>query len=744
MTFEKLWDDNVQSRLEGAQLTEKLIPQLCKEACKNTDSNVKVQSLFIISLFMRKLDKPYIVANIVPSLKYIADNDRTSNVSLHVVGCYEIVSDVLGHEHIASSILPSILPLVIDRTMDKRQFETVVSLVKSMMKKMCEPRTIELRMDPISFGEELDRSLIDPFSGAKAILTNTRNLYRSMSYDSSASTFGEVHGLTRLGGPPPVPCAPPPPPPNLPPPPPPPSQPSPTSDLHNYSASSFDMPPPVPTMPPPPLPVSVPSSPPPVPPPLPPSAPSSSFGYTAPMISPSTSNSAPSIPSVNASVASKIEGFGSTGSSSVSNSTTISASSSKSSFSWFSSSKSSKVTEKEPEYRPPTMTVAAPPVSSSDQHSSIETPLDSSIDLDDFMNSLAQSKKSSNVTTPSTQGILSSGAPPIPPPSSGVPPYSGISLEDQLKQTQEQIAKLSVAIGPGQMGSALPPSQPISASIPHIPYTAPSIPSMTTSSPYSKSTFSSGSQLASGHLGSSSISNGVQQNPPNSTYTGPPNSSIYNSGNTNAMPVYSSGPANSGYGGSLSGFNSGAASGLNNSSTSSGFNNSSTPSAFLGFANGNNYASSSATVGTSNIGNLAKPMGYVPPVIPVATSTSVPLQHNYGNANVGVTNGHGAYPQHPQGSNMPTNSMFMGMNVASNSSYGMQQQAYTNSGPTSMPYGQQYNYQQQPSYGQQAMYNTAVHYQPSNVSNTYPTMQQSGQAQKPTSNNISSAFDFMN
>lgn len=87
-------------------LSDKIVPLLCKEACKNPEPNIKTQALYVISLVTWKLDEVYVANNILPSLRYIVDNERTPAVSMSVIGNFESISNSLGLNYVASSILP--------------------------------------------------------------------------------------------------------------------------------------------------------------------------------------------------------------------------------------------------------------------------------------------------------------------------------------------------------------------------------------------------------------------------------------------------------------------------------------------------------------------------------------------------------------------------------------------------------------------------------------------------------------
>lgn len=129
------------------------MPQLCKEACKNPEPSIKIQALYIISLVTWKLDESYVAANILASLKYITDHEKNPQVSMSVVGNFESISNSLGLNYIAVSILPILQTMLLDTGLDKNQFEMVVNMIKRLLKKILDKRTAELNIPPISVAE---------------------------------------------------------------------------------------------------------------------------------------------------------------------------------------------------------------------------------------------------------------------------------------------------------------------------------------------------------------------------------------------------------------------------------------------------------------------------------------------------------------------------------------------------------------------------------------------------------------
>ena len=69
------------------------------------------------------------------------------------IGSYEAISDTLGCDYIAKSILPSVEELLVDKTLSRQQFEVVVNLVKSLLKKVLDIRTRDLGIAEVGVGE---------------------------------------------------------------------------------------------------------------------------------------------------------------------------------------------------------------------------------------------------------------------------------------------------------------------------------------------------------------------------------------------------------------------------------------------------------------------------------------------------------------------------------------------------------------------------------------------------------------
>lgn len=153
LALEKLSEQYVYTMFNATSLVEKLMPVLCKIACKHAEYTIKVQALYIISLLTHKLDESYIAANILTSLKYISDHEKNPLVSMSVVGNFESISNTLGLNYVATSVLPILQNMLLDHGLDRQQFEIVVNMIKRLLKKIIDKRTTELNMPTISVAE---------------------------------------------------------------------------------------------------------------------------------------------------------------------------------------------------------------------------------------------------------------------------------------------------------------------------------------------------------------------------------------------------------------------------------------------------------------------------------------------------------------------------------------------------------------------------------------------------------------
>lgn len=163
----------------------KIIPRVCREACKSSDANVKIHALYVLSLISSRLDKNYLIQNILPTLKYITDHDKNPIVSMCVIGNYDVITDILGPDYTAKSVVSQIAPMLMDRTLDRKQFEVASYLLKSVLAKVYEFRSNELGIvnksgNKVNIFDTSDDKMagsdIDPFYAAKIMIQDSSSV----------------------------------------------------------------------------------------------------------------------------------------------------------------------------------------------------------------------------------------------------------------------------------------------------------------------------------------------------------------------------------------------------------------------------------------------------------------------------------------------------------------------------------------------------------------------------------------
>ncbi len=93
--MQTLCDSRVNESLAHNVFVDKIVPKACREACKNPDVTVKVCALYFLSFACTRLDKQYMAKNLVPSLKFIADNDSNAAVTMCVIGTFQAMTSKL-------------------------------------------------------------------------------------------------------------------------------------------------------------------------------------------------------------------------------------------------------------------------------------------------------------------------------------------------------------------------------------------------------------------------------------------------------------------------------------------------------------------------------------------------------------------------------------------------------------------------------------------------------------------------
>ena len=138
--FAVLCEEQVRDMVDQSSLIASIVPGVCKQACKNPETDVKLHALYTLSLLMPRLDQAFVAANILPSLKYITETDKNPQVSVVVIGMYAGISDTLGTDYIGSNILPTLLPLLSDKSLDAEQFKMILYVTepsRTIQKSVC-------------------------------------------------------------------------------------------------------------------------------------------------------------------------------------------------------------------------------------------------------------------------------------------------------------------------------------------------------------------------------------------------------------------------------------------------------------------------------------------------------------------------------------------------------------------------------------------------------------------------------
>ena len=387
--------------------------------------------------------------------------------------------------------------MLVDKSLSRQQFEVVVNLVKTLLKKLLDIRTRDFGIAEIGVGEFVGaKNVGDPFSSAKAIINSTRH-QNSVTNGHTAGTVSKRSSLTAGAG------APPPPPPSKPPPPLPTSGPPPVPPVVGLSVPPVLPPAPVSRAPSKPAEVlheknngsslysnemssyrsewqKTESFPP---------TQSFSGGSTEAAGPHSSLSAAPAaltpVPAASAGTAnpsSLSPNQKKTEAESLSSKQQAGAASSKGSvLSWFSKSSSSSAASSSAsgsvpaEYEPPVIPdspVGKPTLTTS--LSSFPSSSAAVIDEEDFLSSFKKTSLSNSSSSSSGASSIGSGfsaqsqapnslyynAPPAAaaPTAAASKPGLSLSLEEQIRQTQEQIAKLSGQQAPANYSSASAPA----------------------------------------------------------------------------------------------------------------------------------------------------------------------------------------------------------------------------------------------------------------------------------------------
>lgn len=133
------------------------------------------------------------IKNILPSLKYIMDNEKHPSVSTLVVGLYSKMADQLGVDYISTAILPVLQPMLVDKALNKAQFEMVATLTKDLLIQVLDDRGRSLGLGP-GFHNSLSKAGLNFFDDAETVVASTRSQLEKSAPVATSS------GMAGLGG----------------------------------------------------------------------------------------------------------------------------------------------------------------------------------------------------------------------------------------------------------------------------------------------------------------------------------------------------------------------------------------------------------------------------------------------------------------------------------------------------------------------------------------------------------------
>ena len=111
-------------------------------------------ALSFLARVVLKLDKDYVSKNILPSLEYIVNRDKTPVVTTAVLDLYKIIADkCTSTAMISRDILPSLVPLTSDKAFNAKQFEQTTRLTAYLLNKVVEFRCQQYGIPKISLSD---------------------------------------------------------------------------------------------------------------------------------------------------------------------------------------------------------------------------------------------------------------------------------------------------------------------------------------------------------------------------------------------------------------------------------------------------------------------------------------------------------------------------------------------------------------------------------------------------------------
>ena len=111
-------------------------------------------ALSFLARVVLKLDKDYVSKNILPSLEYIVNRDKTPVVTTAVLDLYKTIADrCTSTAMISRDILPSLVPLTSDKAFNAKQFEQTTRLTAYLLNKVVEFRCQQYGIPKISLSD---------------------------------------------------------------------------------------------------------------------------------------------------------------------------------------------------------------------------------------------------------------------------------------------------------------------------------------------------------------------------------------------------------------------------------------------------------------------------------------------------------------------------------------------------------------------------------------------------------------
>lgn len=87
---------------------------------------------------------------LVYSLQHVLGQECTSDMTMAVLGVYNAVLPALSPEHLAANVLPALLPILVNRALSREQFQLATNRVTFLLQTLLTSRTNELGLPPVT------------------------------------------------------------------------------------------------------------------------------------------------------------------------------------------------------------------------------------------------------------------------------------------------------------------------------------------------------------------------------------------------------------------------------------------------------------------------------------------------------------------------------------------------------------------------------------------------------------------